>query len=106
MKIGHVHLSRAGYSPDNDCVTQWILHFPTKNDWCKLSKLEYIAEGLVDLALLIRSRGLASVALPALGCGLGGLDRGQVFELITGVLRPGLSWCWCLRSRSHPGNRG
>ena len=52
----------------------WVINFPTKDHWRNPSKLEYIEKGLEDLKQCVRSIGLTSVAIPALGCGLGELD--------------------------------
>jgi O-acetyl-ADP-ribose deacetylase (regulator of RNase III) len=52
----------------------WVINFPTKDHWRNPSKLEYIEKGLADLKQCVRSIGLTSVAIPALGCGLGELD--------------------------------
>jgi O-acetyl-ADP-ribose deacetylase (regulator of RNase III) len=51
----------------------WIINFPTKADYRALSKIEYIEQGLQALAEQLPRYGFKSVALPALGCGLGGL---------------------------------
>ena len=52
----------------------FVLNFPTKDDWRDPSKLEHIEEGLRYLVDHCRPMGLTSLALPALGCGLGGLE--------------------------------
>lgn len=52
---------------------QYIINFPTKINWWKPSQMEWIEEGLIDLARVIQTLGIQSVAIPALGCGLGGL---------------------------------
>ena len=61
---------------------RFIINFPTKADWRQPSKLDYIAAGLVDLAAVVSKLGIKSLAMPALGCGLGGLDWTQVRPLI------------------------
>lgn len=60
----------------------WIINFPTKDDWRQPSKLEYITDGLKDLQLVIADLKVQSIAIPALGCGLGGLDWSVVEPLI------------------------
>ena len=60
-----------------------IINFPTKAHWKDASKIEYIAEGLIALKHKIAELNLASVALPALGCGLGGLKWEIVKVAIT-----------------------
>ncbi|MBX7154238.1 MAG: macro domain-containing protein [Bacteriodetes bacterium] len=63
-----------------------IINFPTKAHWKDVSKIEYIAEGLIALKHKIAELKLASIALPALGCGLGGLKWEIVKEAITNEL--------------------
>lgn len=53
---------------------QNVLNFPTKDDWKSPSRLEYIAEGLRYLVDHHLEMGITSLAVPALGCGLGGLE--------------------------------
>jgi O-acetyl-ADP-ribose deacetylase (regulator of RNase III) len=52
---------------------QFIINFPTKRHWRGKSRLADIDAGLVDLVRVVRERGIRSVAVPPLGCGLGGL---------------------------------
>ena len=61
---------------------RWIINFPTKRHWRDASRLEDIQAGLVDLVDQLRQREISSVAVPALGCGLGGLDWKDVRPLI------------------------
>lgn len=60
------------------------------------SKMEYVNLGLTDLVRVIRERGIKSIALPALGCGLGGLDWMEVKQAIEAALAGGrkLSHHW------------
>jgi O-acetyl-ADP-ribose deacetylase (regulator of RNase III) len=59
-----------------------IFNFPTKRHWRSKSKIEDIQSGLKDLRRLIVSMGIASIAIPALGCGLGELSWDEVQPLI------------------------
>ncbi len=59
-----------------------IVNFPTKNHWRRPSKYEYIEQGLEWLSQFLSNRPDATVTLPALGCGHGGLDWKIVKELI------------------------
>jgi len=54
--------------------TPWILNFPTKDDWRSVSRLDMIEEGLRSLEEQYREWGIASLAVPALGCGHGQLE--------------------------------
>ena len=59
-----------------------VLNFPTKDDWKAPSRLEYIAEGLRYLVDHYLEMGITSLAFPALGCGLGGLEWSEVRPLM------------------------
>ncbi len=61
---------------------RWFLLFPTKNHWRESSPLEGIEKGLEWLAAHYESLGIKSLALPSLGCGLGGLEWRQVGPLM------------------------
>jgi len=52
----------------------FVINFPTKQSWRQPSRLEYIDAGLVDLVKHVRGHDIQSIAIPPLGCGLGGLD--------------------------------
>lgn len=60
----------------------YIISFPTKYHWRDNSDLRCIEFGLVDLVEVLHMVGIKSVAIPALGCGLGGLDWNDVYPLI------------------------
>lgn len=51
-----------------------LINFPTKRHWRAKSRFEDIQAGLADLVQVIGAKNIPSLALPALGCGLGGLD--------------------------------
>lgn len=51
----------------------YIINFPTKKHWRENSKIEYITSGLEDLVRVLKELNVSSVAVPPLGCGLGGL---------------------------------
>jgi O-acetyl-ADP-ribose deacetylase (regulator of RNase III) len=54
-----------------------VLNFPTKTDWRRPSKLEYIEAGLTTLLRGYEEAGIHNIAFPALGCGNGGLSFEQ-----------------------------
>jgi len=56
----------------------YIVNFPTKRHWRARSRMDDIEAGLEALAGLIRARDIVSVAVPALGSGLGGLEWSSV----------------------------
>lgn len=61
---------------------KYIINFPTKRHWKGRSRLEDIESGLDALAGDIKALGIASIAIPPLGSGLGGLPWAQVRRLI------------------------
>jgi O-acetyl-ADP-ribose deacetylase (regulator of RNase III) len=65
---------------------RWIIDFPTKKHWRDPSRLEWVRAGLKDLVRVVREHEIRSLALPALGCGNGGLEWSQVREEIASAL--------------------
>jgi O-acetyl-ADP-ribose deacetylase (regulator of RNase III) len=61
---------------------RYVIHFPTKKHWRDPSELSYVRDGLVDLVAQVRAFKIRSIAIPALGCGLGGLPWDDVRPLI------------------------
>jgi O-acetyl-ADP-ribose deacetylase (regulator of RNase III) len=60
-----------------------VLFFPTKRHWRDNSRVEDIAAGLAAMErLLDRDRWVTSIAIPGLGCGLGGLDWNEVGPMV------------------------
>jgi O-acetyl-ADP-ribose deacetylase (regulator of RNase III) len=66
--------------------SRFIVNFPTKADWRTPSKLAYVDSGLKALVDEIAQRRIASIAIPPLGCGLGGLDWADVRPRIVPAL--------------------
>lgn len=66
----------------------WLLiSFPTKNHWKDQTTLNSIELGLRDLKeAVVWVHLLKSIAIPALGCGCGGLDWEEVRLLIYEIL--------------------
>lgn len=61
---------------------KFIINFPTKRHWKGRSRLEDIRAGLQALIGDIRRLGIRSIAVPPLGCGMGGLKWHEVKPLI------------------------
>ena len=57
----------------NPNSNKWFLLFPTKEHWKQGSDPKGIEEGLKWVVENYKTEGIQSIALPALGCGLGGL---------------------------------
>ncbi len=64
------------------CGTKIVINLPTKLDWRDGSSLDLIEQGLYALDMYLLEQDLKSVAIPALGCGLGGLGWSEVKPLI------------------------
>ncbi|NEQ70115.1 MAG: macro domain-containing protein [Symploca sp. SIO2D2] len=65
-----------------DKFQTWFLFFPTKNHWRNKSNIGDIERGLQWLVENYQVQGIQSLAVPALGCGLGGLDWFRVGPLM------------------------
>ena len=59
-----------------------ILNFPTKMHWRSKSRLPDIIDGLEHLAQKYQEWGIRSLAVPALGCGNGGLRWQEVGPIL------------------------
>lgn len=56
----------------------YVINFPTKDHWKNPSQIEWITSGLADLVHVVNEKEIKSIAIPPLGCGLGGLNWYQV----------------------------
>ncbi|MDM7461274.1 MAG: macro domain-containing protein [bacterium] len=81
-KNGQMRIGKVLVFPTEQLTPQYIFNFPTKQHWRSKSKLEYIRDGLQDLAQAVRQYGVRSIAIPPLGCGQGGLRWDEVRALI------------------------
>lgn len=71
VEIGRCHVWRS--------QDRLIINLPTKEHWKNPSRLEWIIAGLTHLHSIIKSEpDFPSIALPALGCGNGGLNWSMV----------------------------
>lgn len=77
---GEVQPGRLHIWPDRLGIT--VVNFPTKRHWKQPSRYEDIESGLSALREFLLKRGTVRVALPALGCGHGGLDWDRVSAMI------------------------
>lgn len=78
VRVGHVWAFDTGVLGPR----RYILNFPTKQHWRTPSRLADVAAGLDSLVFVVRELGITSIAIPALGCGNGGLDWADVRPLI------------------------
>src|SRR6266508_569402 len=66
---------------------RYVINFPTKEHWKAKSRIEDIETGLGALVREVRARKIRSIAMPPLGCGLGGLRWAKVKPLIEEAFR-------------------
>ena len=85
LQMGKPYLYKREASFDDELVDEpgtittpngvkWFLLFATKRNWREDSDLAGIGEGLRWIEANHREEGITSIALPALGCGLGNLE--------------------------------
>ena len=67
---------------------KFIINFPTKRHWKDSSKIDDIKSGLVALVSDTKKLKITSLAVPPLGCGLGGLNWSDVKPLIEEAFSP------------------
>ena len=73
--LPHVHVPvRAGH--------RVIVNVPTKRHWREPSRLDDVAAGIRALRALLDEHDWPSLAVPPLGCGLGGLSWSHVRPLV------------------------
>lgn len=88
-KLGEVMSGRMFIHDNGGLVNpRWIVNFPTKRHWRNKSRLEDIASGLSALVADVQRLGIRSIAVPPLGCGLGGLNWSDVRPLIERAFAP------------------
>ena len=78
VRPGHMFI----FETRNMFNPKYIINFPTKRHWRGKSRIEDIESGLKALADEVRKRKIRSLAVPPLGCGLGGLDWNIVRSMI------------------------
>jgi O-acetyl-ADP-ribose deacetylase (regulator of RNase III) len=72
---------KSTYPPkDADCH---VVNLPTKRHWRDNSRYEDVEAGLKALRKYLEPLGSVTVALPALGCGCGGLNWEKVSAMIS-----------------------
>ena len=78
-KSGELHIGTIHYYTEGGI---WIVNLPTKDKWREKSRVSYVEVGLDRLVEFIQDKQPASVAIPPLGCGNGGLDWPEVKRII------------------------
>jgi O-acetyl-ADP-ribose deacetylase (regulator of RNase III) len=70
LRVGKMFVTETGQVSG----PRWVVNFPTKQHWRQPSQLRWVSDGLVDLRRFIAQHQVRSIAIPALGAGLGGLN--------------------------------
>lgn len=79
VRVGELHVWRT--------KSNWIVNFPTKRHWRDCSRYEDLELGLYGLWWYLHMMSHPwSVAVPALGCGNGGLDWVRVKPMVVDAL--------------------
>lgn len=79
VKPGIPYVWRPG---TEDNINPEIINFPTKNHWRDPSQLKWIVQGLEIILYSYKEWKMDYIAIPPLGCGLGGLRWTAVYPVI------------------------
>jgi O-acetyl-ADP-ribose deacetylase (regulator of RNase III) len=82
LQPGGIHIFLLEDEPE-----RYIANFATKGHFRDKSRAYFIIRGLEELLKTVDDLNLSSVAIPALGCGEGGLEWPLVKEIIENKLR-------------------
>lgn len=78
VRLGKMHVVKV----DTNEGEKYIVNFPTLEHWSDSSKLADIEAGLEDLVRVVEKYDIQTIAIPPLGCGVGGLNWDDVRPLI------------------------
>ncbi|MBO4208345.1 macro domain-containing protein [Micromonospora echinofusca] len=67
---------------------RYVINFPTKGHWRNQARLDDIRRGVDSLVDTVIGHRIGSIAVPALGCGLGGLEWSDVRPVIECAFAP------------------
>lgn len=78
VQPGKMHVVEVARERGAPNAPRFIINFPTKRHWQGNSRMDDIDAGLAALVEDVKRLGIQSIAIPPLGCGLGGLDWADV----------------------------
>ena len=72
----------------------WIVQTPTKDDWRNGSPLPLVERSIAAIGPACERAGITAIAVPPLGCGLGGLRQQDVLPnvLAAAAAHPTIEW--------------
>ncbi len=85
-KPGNIYLSET-LKYENEFFTK-IANFTTKNHWKNPSKKEWIISGLNAFIVKYPYWNIDEIAFPMLGCGCGGLEQNEIYDIMYEKLEP------------------
>lgn len=83
LSVGTLHAFDCG----EGAIPRWIISLPTKRHWRDSSSIQDIDQGLAALRAFLLASDIQSIAIPALGCGLGGLEWKDVAPRIQAAMQ-------------------
>lgn len=78
LEPGSVHTWKNGDWNPKSKAPKFVINFPTMREIGRPAQMQYVVDGLRALADTIKANKITSVGIPALGCGIGGLDWEEV----------------------------
>lgn len=84
---GKVQLGKMHVFVRTEDYPRYIINFPTLHHWQDQSKLTDIEAGLHDLVQVVKEHKITSIAIPPLGCGIGGLNWDDVKQLVENAFK-------------------
>lgn len=82
VRLGRMHV----FQQPEGSTPRYLVSFPTMREPGEACDSGNVESGLVDLRTVIRDNAIGSIAIPALGCGVGGLDWETVKPIIADAL--------------------
>ena len=81
INFGEMHIGDIHFYYEMS-INKILVSLPTKNHWRAPSRYEYVRRGVSSLSAYAKANCWHSIAIPALGCGLGELQFETVCDII------------------------
>jgi O-acetyl-ADP-ribose deacetylase (regulator of RNase III) len=89
LKPGGIFVYENAVIGNEQAPCRWIVNLATKDHWRDPSRIEWIRDGTEALRQWALDHGVDTIACPAIGAGLGGLDWPEVKRTIEAVFEDG-----------------